>query len=168
MLGSNLSVVKTFKFDTHESGFDVTCRLDLVRSGTDLAGRDATSFTVGVEIVLNMLAPDVPDRFFEFSGIRQPLRWSGIVEGSRVRVADEWQNVAVEIDAHGANQLWFAPIETVSESEEGFERVYQGSQILGVWEVDFASSEKWSAETVLHVKPNSRCRDCKPVIWERF
>jgi 4-alpha-glucanotransferase len=47
--------------------------------------------------------------------------------------------------------LWVAPIETVSESEEGFERVYQGSQIMGVWEVDLSSAEAWSAETVLHV-----------------
>ena len=56
-----------------------------------------------------------------------------------MRLADEWQNVAVEIEARGASQLWVAPIETVSESEEGFERVYQGSQILGVWNVDFSS-----------------------------
>jgi len=47
--------------------------------------------------------------------------------------------------------LWVAPIETVSESEEGFERVYQGSQIMGVWSVDLSSSETWSAETVLRV-----------------
>ena len=51
--------------------------------------------------------------------------------GFRVRLADEWQNVAIEIEARGASHLWIAPIETVSESEEGFERVYQGSQIMG-------------------------------------
>ena len=153
-LGSNLRVVKTMKFDMHEKGFDVMCRLDLVRSGpvSQVAGSTAPlPLTVGLEIVLNLLAPNVPDRYFEFSGARQPLEWSGIVEGPNLRLADEWQNVAVEIDARGASHLWVAPIETVSESEEGFERVYQGSQILGVWTVDFRYSEKWSAETVLHV-----------------
>jgi hypothetical protein len=30
-------------------------------------------------------------------------------------------------------EFWIAPIETVSESEGGFERVYQGSQILALW-----------------------------------
>jgi len=55
------------------------------------------------------------------------------------------------MESREAGQLWVAPIETVSESEEGFERVYQGSQILGVWPVDLGSTDKWSAETVLHV-----------------
>jgi hypothetical protein len=150
-----LRAVKTLKFDLNNKGFSVACRIDLSRpdfaanaSGT----ASPPSFTVGLEMVLNLLAPNVPDRYFEFSGSRKPLEWSGIVEGSSMRVADEWQNVAVEIEARGAGQLWVAPIETVSESEEGFERVYQGSQILGVWAVNFGASEKWSSETVLHVK----------------
>ena len=63
-----------------------------------------------------------------------------------MRLVDEWQDVAVEIEARGASQLWISPIETVSESEEGFERVYQGSQILGVWNVELIR-ESWSAET---------------------
>jgi alpha-amylase len=105
----------------------------------------------GLEIVLNLLAPNVPDRYFEFAGKRQPLAWSGVVEGSQLRVVDEWQNVAVTIDAPGASHLWIAPIETVSESEEGFERVYQGSQILAIWPVQLMPAAKWSAETVLHV-----------------
>jgi len=111
------------------------------------------SFMVGLETVVNLLAPNVPDRYFEFSGSRKPLEWSGAVECSCLRMVDEWQNVAVELEARGATRLWVAPIETVSESEEGFERVYQGSQILGVWAVDFGSSDKWSSETILHVKP---------------
>ena len=60
---------------------------------------------VGLEIVLNLLAPNMSDRYFEFSGSRQPLEWSGVVEGSRVRVVDEWQDVAVEIEA-----TWREPI----------------------------------------------------------
>jgi hypothetical protein len=47
--------------------------------------------------------------------------------------------------------LWIAPIETVSESEEGFERVYQGSQILALWPVQMLPSTNWTAETLLHV-----------------
>ena len=148
---SILRVEKTLKFDALEKGFDVTCRLDLTRTSTAAGSATPVSFMVGLEVVLNLLAPNVPDRYIEFSGERKPLEWSGVVEGSRARLTDEWQNVAVEMEARGASQLWISPIETVSESEEGFERVYQGSQILGVWAVDFSSTEKWSAETVLHV-----------------
>jgi alpha-amylase len=73
-----------------------------------------------------------------------------------VHLVDEWQDVAVEIEARGAKELWIAPIETISESEEGFERVYQGSQILGVWSVTLGTSEPWSAEVVLHVSAARR------------
>jgi alpha-amylase len=93
----------------------------------------------------------VPDRYFEFAGGRKLLEWGGVIDGPRVRLVDEWQDVAVEIEARGASELWVSPIETVSESEEGFERVYQGSQILGVWNVTLDPTQSWSAETVLHI-----------------
>jgi len=152
--GGNLCAVKTLKFDAHEKGFDVTCRIELARSGAQANVPESAAslqFTTGLEMVVNLLAPNVADRYFEFSGTRKPLEWSGVVEGSLLRVADEWQNVAVEIEPSGASRIWVAPIETVSESEEGFERVYQGSQILAVWPVDLSTSEKWSAETVFRV-----------------
>ncbi|MGH9702110.1 MAG: alpha-amylase/4-alpha-glucanotransferase domain-containing protein [Candidatus Acidiferrales bacterium] len=153
--GSNLRVEKTLKFEPSEKGFDVTCRIDLTRtnSGTEGAPSNSApvSFTLGLEVIVNLLAPNVPDRYFEISDGRKPLQWSGVVDGACLHVADEWQNVAVKMEARGASHMWVAPIETVSESEEGFERVYQGSQILGVWAVDFGSTDKWSSETVLHV-----------------
>ena len=151
-----LRAAKVLQFEDHAGGFDVRCRIDLAAKGPESAHEPRghggpSNFTVGLEVVLNLLAPNVPDRYFEFAGERKPLEWSGVVDGPRVRVADEWQNVAVEIEASGASQLWISPIETVSESEEGFERVYQGSQILGVWNVSLNPTESWSAETVMHV-----------------
>jgi len=153
---SKLRAMKTMTFTSAAGSCDVRCRLELTRCGSEShAAENATplQFMVGLEVVLNMLAPNVPDRYFEFAGNRQMLAWSGVVEGSHLRVVDEWQNVAVTIDAHGASHLWIAPIETVSESEEGFERVYQGSQILAVWPVQLVSSAIWSAETVLQLTP---------------
>jgi hypothetical protein len=152
--GCILGAAKVLQFENHEHGFDVRCRVDLAPKGPAPPAPGTNSpaqFTVGLEIVLNLLAPNAPDRYFEFAGSRQLLEWSGVVEGPRVRLADEWQDVAVEIEARGASQLWISPIEKVSESEEGFERVYQGSQILGVWNVTLSPTEPWSAETVLQV-----------------
>ncbi|MCU1343417.1 MAG: alpha-amylase [Candidatus Acidoferrum typicum] len=151
---TNLRALKTMKFTSTTGTCDVRCRLELARCGSESSAAENVSplrFMAGLEIVLNLLAPNVPDRYFEFAGERHQLAWSGIVEGSQLRVVDEWQDVAVTIDAPGASHLWIAPIETVSESEEGFERVYQGSQILAVWPVQLMPSAKWSAETVLHV-----------------
>ena len=51
-------------------------------------------------------------------------------------VVDEWQEINAEIRAPVARNFWILPIETVSESEEGFERIYQGSQVIAVWPVE--------------------------------
>jgi alpha-amylase len=68
-------------------------------------------------------------------------------------MVDEWQNVAAMIEAPQARHLWVAPIETVSESELGFERVYQGSQILILWPVEIATGSAWRAEAILRIAP---------------
>ncbi|HEV2522137.1 MAG TPA: alpha-amylase/4-alpha-glucanotransferase domain-containing protein [Candidatus Acidoferrales bacterium] len=157
--GWMLGVTKTFQFEDQKQGFAVHCRLDLTPTalGSSPPAPEAPAcFTVGLEIVLNLLAPNIPDRYFEFAGGRKPLEWSGVVEGACVRLTDEWQDVSIEIEARGASQLWISPIETVSESEEGFERVYQGSQILGLWPVIPNFTEPWSAETILRVSPARR------------
>jgi hypothetical protein len=49
-------------------------------------------------------------------------------------------------------EFWVAPIETVSESEEGFERVYQGSQILAVWRPVLTAQKSWSARLVWRIE----------------
>jgi alpha-amylase len=70
-----------------------------------------------------------------------------------LRVVDEWQNVAATLEAPAAAEFWVAPIETVSESELGFERVYQGSQVLVLWPVEIATGSPWRGEAVLRVAP---------------
>ena len=101
---------------------------------------------VGVESVVNLLAPDAPDRYWALSAGRHPMNWAGATADPRVRAVDEWQNFAIEISAPGAAETWIEPIETVSESEAGFERVYQGSQILSVWRAEIAAGGEWSCE----------------------
>jgi alpha-amylase len=153
-LKSILAATKILQFEKQEHGFDVRCRLELALKDAEYMAEgadDAVNILVGLEIVINLLAPNVPDRYIEFAGVRKPLEWSGVVEEKKLRIADEWQNVAVEVEAPGACHFWISPIQTVSESEEGFERVYQGSQILGLWNVKLDPSKPWSAETVLHV-----------------
>jgi 4-alpha-glucanotransferase len=109
-------------------------------------------FALGLESIVNFLAPNEPDRFFETPNGKQQLRFSGCVPGPILRMEDGWQRVRVALHAPGVEQYWIAPIETVSESEEGFERVYQGSQILAVWRPDFGSEKTWSARLVMRIE----------------
>jgi 4-alpha-glucanotransferase len=155
-----LSVTKTLSFQTAAQSCGIGCRTELRYSSSEPGA--TVRFAAGLEIVLNLLAPNEPDRYFEFDGARHALVWSGVVEGAHLRVVDEWQDVAVEIKAPGAHHLWVAPIETVSESDEGFERVYQGSQILPVWNVEIPAGGQWNGETLLRISPAHASRRPQP------
>jgi 4-alpha-glucanotransferase len=138
------AVQKNLSFAPSAEGFDIACDLKVRRKAPGTA-----SMNIGVEIILNFLAPSTPDRYFESGGNRFPLRWTAAVAASSLRVVDEWQRVAAAIDAPSAQSFWILPIETVSESEGGFERVYQGSQIVAVWPVELASGAEWKGRLVL-------------------
>lgn len=100
----------------------------------------APGLTTGLEVVFNLLAPNVPDRYFlartEAGEARHPLEFAGEVNARRLLLVDEWQRVQIVLDAGPGSRWWIAPIETISQSESGFERVYQGSAILAVWPVE--------------------------------
>jgi 4-alpha-glucanotransferase len=154
--GRQLRARKKFTFSAEGENCEAGCSLELeALPGETTATRSDSSlrFMVGLEVILNLLAPSAPDRFFEFPGNRHELAWSGVVAGAQLRIVDEWQDVAVELQAHDADKLWVAPIETISESEEGFERVYQGSQILALWPAELAIGERWNAGCLLHIRP---------------
>ena len=144
-----LRAAKTFSFSKSRQGFAVTCGVRLSQNN-----QEPITLHVGLEVVLNLLAPNEPDRYFETSaGERHPLCWEAAIPASQLRLVDEWQNVTVQLEAPGASQFWIAPIETVSESEEGFERVYQGSQVLALWHATLEANAAWAVRTTLRVGP---------------
>ncbi|MGH9713736.1 MAG: alpha-amylase/4-alpha-glucanotransferase domain-containing protein [Candidatus Acidiferrales bacterium] len=140
------AATKQFTFAPTSGGFDIACNVGLRRSAPG-----AASVLLGIEVILNFLAPSAPDRYFESSGQRYPLRWAAAAPGTELRVVDEWQDVAVTVAAPGARDFWIAPIETVSESEEGFERIYQGSQIIALWPVELAPGAEWKGSLTLQI-----------------
>lgn len=142
-----LSLAKRFSFGPAPNGCEVGCEI-----GLKLKQPVAQPIAVGIESVINLLAPAEPDRFFDTPKGQQNLRFSGVLPGPLVRMEDGWQRVRIALHAPGAKEFWVAPIETVSESEEGFERVYQGSQILAIWHPTLASQEPWFARLVWRIE----------------
>lgn len=55
-----------------------------------------------------------------------------------VRQGNDWLGVSLVSRPEPAADAWWAPIQTVSNSEDGFERVYQGSSLLLSWPIDVA------------------------------
>jgi len=144
----SLRVLKKFVLARTDRGFSLKYEIHLVsQSSRPLPLR------VGLELILNLLAPNNDDRYFRSGARRERLAWAGEWPAGPLGLLDEWQNVAIQIEAPGAESYWIAPVETVSESEDGFERVYQGSQILPNWNVELAAHDEWRAAVSLHVFP---------------
>jgi 4-alpha-glucanotransferase len=134
---------KMLSFVPTAAGFDIVCDVAVRRTAPGTA-----SVRLGIEVVVNFLAPSAPDRYFEADGQRFPLRSAAALPGDQLRVVDEWQRAAVALETPNARNFWISPIETVSESEDGFERIYQGSQIIAVWPVELASGAEWNGRLV--------------------
>ena len=73
---------------------------------------------------------------------------------------NDWLGLEIATTVSAA-EAWWAPIETVSNSEDGFERVYQGSALLLSWPVALQPGQSWSA-TVDHRVTVDRDRGLEP------
>jgi len=142
-----LLLIKTFSFSPCPNGFEIACEIPL-----KLKALLESPVAVGIESIVNLLAPTEPDRFFETPSGPHNLRYSGTLPAPILRMEDGWQHVRVALHAPLSESFWIAPIETVSESEEGFERVYQGSQILAVWRPPLTTTKTWSARLVWRIE----------------
>jgi len=122
---------KLLTFKASEDSWQLECRSTL---STDRSC--PTGLALGLELVINLLAPDAHDRYFLANEVRRPLEFRGEIEARNLLLVDEWQRVKILLDARPQPRWWIVPIETISQSELGFERVYQGSAILAVWKVE--------------------------------
>ncbi|MBI1984227.1 MAG: DUF1926 domain-containing protein, partial [Acidobacteria bacterium] len=131
--GNELPLRATKTLKTHAAGksWKIECKTSLAADRTC-----PTPLALGIELVLNLLAPDAPDRYFLARDVRRPLEFKGEIEGPNLIAVDEWQDVKISLEARPQARWWIVPVETISQSESGFERVYQGSAILAVWTID--------------------------------
>lgn len=93
----------------------------------------------GVECNVGLMAGDAHDRFYVIPGRKledRRLRSSGEEpDVETVELYDEWLKIKTGFAFNSPATLWRFPIETVSLSESGFERLYQSSLILPHWHV---------------------------------
>jgi hypothetical protein len=99
----------------------------------------------GVEFNLTLLAGDAPDRYYRVNGTKpHDSHLAGIGEEKEVRtihLCDEWSGILLKIASSRPGTLWRFPIETVSQSEGGFEKIYQGSCLLLQWNMHLEAGE---------------------------
>jgi hypothetical protein len=69
----------------------------------------------------------------------------------RIGLVDEWLGVDVSLDFPMPCSCWAFPIETVSQSEGGFETVHQACCVVPHWEFVVPEDGRWSVELTLGI-----------------
>ncbi len=100
----------------------------------------------GVEWNFAMLAGDSPDHRYRIAGVpdeASAFNSMGETEGTTsVGLVDRHRGFEVRLTFEEPALLWRVPVETVSLSEAGFERIYQSSSLLPNWRLMLAPRER--------------------------
>jgi alpha-amylase len=110
------------------------------------AGDEGLSCLFAVENVFSFLAGDAPDRYFDIHGRElkggRNLASRGIeADVESLRMIDEWMGLSLGMELSPGTDLWRYPVETVSNSDSGYERVYQGSALVAVRVLELGPGE---------------------------
>jgi alpha-amylase len=104
-----------------------------------------------VQCNLTLSAGEAPGRYFRVAG-RPSLGSRGRLEAAHgLAMVDEWLGCELGLTTTRPAEVAWAPVETVSLSEAGFERIYQGSALLFVWPVRLEPGESWDVSLRLRV-----------------
>ena len=110
----------------------------------------------GVEFNINLLAGDAPDRYYEIPGHfledRKLASVGALNDVTEVHLIDEWNRMETVLKTNKSCHLWRFPVETVSLSESGFEKIFQGSCLLLYWPLELEPGEKFEVTVELGIE----------------
>src|SRR5512143_1611351 len=127
-----------------------------VRYEIENLGAEELNTSFGSEFNFSFLAGSSHDRYYDIPGHtldKRNLASSGETNNVReVSLVDEWLKLRLTLSFDEPAMLWRAPVETVSQSEAGFERVYQSSLLMPVWRISLGPGKSWNAEIRVRVE----------------
>ncbi|OGO59176.1 MAG: hypothetical protein A2V85_14155 [Chloroflexi bacterium RBG_16_72_14] len=137
-LGQPLTVGKTVRMLGGRLDPELVIELEVHHRGAE-----PIEARLGLELSLHLLGGGGnPSAWYDVAGARSAHDGSGQAAGTgAIGYGNDWVGVAVQASIEPAGDAWWAPIETISNSEAGFERVYQGSGLLVSWPVRLAPGE---------------------------
>ncbi|HYB19430.1 MAG TPA: alpha-amylase/4-alpha-glucanotransferase domain-containing protein, partial [Thermodesulfobacteriota bacterium] len=134
-----VETLKRFLFHREKARIEVD--YEIVNRGSGEVG-----LWFGVELNLTLLAGDDPRRHFIFPGLKvedRRLCSSGALpEVEQMGLRDQVSGFGVSLYLSPGSQLWRFPLETVSQSESGFQKTYQGTVLLFHWPFSLKAGEK--------------------------
>jgi alpha-amylase len=146
-MGRPVSFTKSLKITNEDSG-----TLHISYAFDNLPPNETIHF--GIEFNFAGIAADSEDRYFydsngrQFGPINSRLDWSDV---PRIGLVDEWLGVDASLEFSKPAGIWSIPIQTVSQSEGGYELVYQSCSMLTHWEFPVSEDGRWEVEIALSI-----------------
>jgi hypothetical protein len=119
------------------AGFEVEYTVEHV-------GGEAAEGYFGVEMNYNLLAGDAHDRYYYHESKDNAGKLATVEDFgtlSMIGLKDHWLNVALTLRTSEPARVVVSPVKTVSQSEGGFESVYQSSCVVLQWPLNLASGQ---------------------------
>ena len=117
----------------------------------------AISEWFGVELNISLLSRDAPARYFKIPDqITSKISPGEILEAKGIYIVelyDEKGKYQFQIKSQRNAALWFFPIETVSLSESGLERIYQETVLLLSFKLKLNKGESFNNRLSFEFKP---------------
>ena len=78
-----------------------------------------------------------------------------LVDATHLGLVDEWLKLDIRVTFSRPARLWTYPVETVSNSEGGFELVHQSVAVVPNWFVQGDDAGCWEAEIAVQFPPDT-------------
>ncbi len=151
--GAAIKITKGLTLDAGSSTLEIAYLLENLP-------KDRT-FHFAAEFNFAGLPADADDRYFRDAegnkigqlGTRLDLR-----DTMAIGLVDEWLDMGVDLRASRSTNFWTFPIETVSQSEGGFERIHQSVVVQPHWHVRGNAKGEWGVTIKLEINTNNAQR----------
>lgn len=120
------------------------------------AGKQSLESVYASEFNFSLLGGHTPDRFIEIDGNRPVDAWLDAVKDETgiksLGLVNEWDRFRVILGWESPTDLCRYPVFTVSNSESGFEKVYQSTVILPYWPLKLKPGETFETKITMKVE----------------
>jgi len=140
-----IELTKTVSLTKHASG-----SLEIHYELSQLPAEVPLNF--GVEFNFAGMAAGASDRYFynhlgkQLGQLESKL---DLEKTDRIGLVDEWLGLDAALDLSAPANIWTFPIETISQSEGGYELVHQSSVVIPHWEFVADEHGRWSVTITL-------------------
>ncbi len=95
----------------------------------------------GSELTLNLMSGNSHDRYFDW-GEKKLASYKGEFVSEKLLAVSEYEKIFVKLYLSEKADFWMYPIYTISYSEGGFEKVYQGTSVTPTWKFNLVPGEE--------------------------